>query len=234
MQDNNFSDKRFWLGILMVILGGVWLLDNLNIIPDIPDYLISWRSFLILLGVFLILGKGKFEPGIILIGLGSVLILEDLDILEWRNMWQIFWPIIIIVIGVSLILRRNFKPSEVDQKKNDLNYIDEYIFFGGREMIIDSNNFQGGKITSMFGGSSVDMRGADLAMGTHKLDVFTMFGGTSLIVPPDWTIKVEVFSLLGGFRDNRYSSLKVVPNQEKVLVITGFVMFGGGDIKLNK
>lgn len=234
MQDNNFSDKRFWLGILMVILGGVWLLDNLNIIPDIPDYLISWRSFLILLGVFLILGKGKFEPGIILIGLGSVLILEDLDILEWRNMWQIFWPIIIIVIGASLILRRNFKPSEVDQKKNDLNYIDDYIFFGGREMIIDSNNFQGGKITSMFGGSSVDMRGADLAIGTHKLDIFTMFGGTVLIVPPDWTIKVEVFSLLGGFSDSRHSSLKVVTNQEKVLIITGFVMFGGGEIKLNK
>src|SRR5690606_8557675 len=104
--------------------------------------------FLILLGVFLILGKGKFEPGIILIGLGSVLILEDLNILEWRNMWQIFWPVIIIVIGVSLIVRRNFRPAEVDQKKNDINYIDEYILFGGREMKIDSSEFQGGKITS--------------------------------------------------------------------------------------
>ena len=237
MNERNTNDKRLWLGVIFVTIGGVWLLDNLNIIPDIPDFLVSWKSFLIILGIFLILGKGKIEPGIILIGIGSVFMLEDLGILEWRNIWQLFWPVIIIIVGISLILRRNHHRAGIGEKKNvdnDLDYIDEYNFFGGREIIVSSQEFKGGKITSMFGGSTVDLRSSDLAMGTHKLDVFAMFGGTSLIVPPDWTIKVEVFALLGGFSDNRYSSLKVVPNPDKVLVITGFVMFGGGDLKLNK
>lgn len=234
MREKNISDKRLWLGVLLVIIGGVWLLDNLNIIPDIPDYLISWRSFLIVLGIFLILGRGKLEPGIILIGIGTVFMLEDLNILEWRSIWQLLWPAVIIIIGVSLILRRNHHRRIVDEeKKNNLNYIDEYSIFGGREVIVSSQEFKGGKITAMFGGSTIDLRNSDLAMGTHKLDVFAMFGGTSILVPPDWTIKVEVFSLLGGFSDNRNSSLKVVPNPEKVLMITGFVMFGGGDLKFN-
>lgn len=241
MNERNTNDKRLWLGVIFVTIGGVWLLDNLNIIPDIPDFLVSWKSFLIILGIFLILGKGKIEPGIILIGIGSVFMLEDLGILEWRNIWQLFWPVIIIIVGISLILRRNHhragwgeKKNDVDNDLNSLDYIDEYNFFGGREIIVSSQEFKGGKITSMFGGSTVDLRSSDLAVGTHKLDVFAMFGGTSLIVPPDWTVKVEVFALLGGFSDNRYSSLKVVPNPDKVLVITGFVMFGGGDLKLNK
>lgn len=234
MKEKNTSDKRFWLGIIFVTIGGLWLLDNLNIIPDIPDFLISWRSFLIVLGVFLILGRGKLEPGIILIAIGSIFILEDLNILEWRNIWQFLWPAIIIIIGISLIFRRNYRRGSTDEKKYDLNYIDEYSIFGGREVMVNAQEFKGGKITAMFGGSSIDLRNADLAMGTHKLDLFAMFGGASLLVPPDWTIQVEVFSLLGGFSDNRSSSLKVVPNPDKVLIITGFVMFGGGDIKFNK
>lgn len=234
MREKNRSDKRFWLGILLVVIGGVWLLDNLNIIPDIPDYLISWRSFLIVLGIFLILGRGKLEPGIILIAIGTIFMLEDLNILEWRNIWHLVWPAIIIIIGVSLIVRRNYHHDAVDEKKNSLNYIDEYSIFGGREVIVSSQDFKGGKVTAMFGGSVIDLRNADLAIGTHKLDIFAMFGGTTLLVPPDWTIKVEVFSLLGGFSDHRSSSLKVVPNPDKVLIITGFVMFGGGDLKFNK
>ncbi len=232
MKEKNTSDKRFWMGIIFVIVGGAWLLDNLNIIPDIPNYLISWRSFLILIGVFLILGRRKLGPGIILIAIGSIFILEELNILEWRSIWQFLWPAIIIIIGASLIFRR--RSFDQRGKEYDQHYIDEYGILGGREIMVTSQEFKGGKVTAMFGGSSIDLRNADLAMGTHKLDVFAMFGGTSLLVPPDWTIQVKVFSLLGGFSDNRTSALKVVPNPDKVLQITGFVMFGGGDIKLNK
>lgn len=233
MKKKNTIDNRFWLGILFVIVGGAWLLDSLDIIPDIPHYLISWRSLLIIIGLFLILVRRKFEPGIILIAIGSIFILQDLNILEWRIIWQFLWPIIIVIIGASLILRRRGF-DKGGEAAYDQHYIDEYSFFGGREIMVTSQEFKGGKITAMFGGSSIDLRNADLALGTHKLDVFAMFGGTSLVVPPDWTIQVKVFSLLGGFSDNRASAVKVVPNPDKVLIITGFVMFGGGDIKLNK
>ncbi|UII28457.1 cell wall-active antibiotics response protein [Fulvivirga maritima] len=86
----------------------------------------------------------------------------------------------------------------------------------------------------MFGGSTIDLRNANLHPGVNVLDLFAMFGGTSIIVPPDWTVHVEVSAVLGGFSDKRVSALKVVPDPEKTLIIKGFVMFGGGDVKLTR
>lgn len=235
MSEQNTNDKRFWLGLVLVIVGGVWLLDNLDVIPYyLSHYILSWESLLILLGLYFLLGRKKTEPGIILIAIGSVFLLQDIGLFYVRNIWHIFWPAIIIIIGISLIMRRSTfgRHLDTDEKKNDLDYIDDFAIFGGRERTVDSQNFKGGKITAMFGGSEIDLRGAELAKGNNVLDVFVIFGGTEIIVPPDWTVHVEVFSLLGGFSDKRSSALKVVPNPEKVLVIKGFVMFGGGDIKL--
>ena len=234
MEDKRTHDKRLWLGVIFVIVGGIWLLDNVNIIPDIPNYLVSWESLLILIGVYLLLGKGKVEPGIVMIAVGGIFLLEEIGLLETRNIWQLFWPAIIIIIGLSLIFRRNTFRSGDQEKKNDLDYIDDFTLFGGRELTVNSQQFKGGKLTTLFGGSSIDLRSADLYPGRNVIDVFAMFGGASLIVPPDWAIKIEVVSVLGAFSDNRSSSVKVIPNNDKVLVITGFVMFGGGDIKLQK
>ena len=108
------------------------------------------------------------------------------------------------------------------------------VAFGGREIVVDSKDFKGGKLTAILGGSSIDLRNANLSEGENVLDIFTLFGGASLLVPQDWTIKVEVFSIFGGFGDKRNSSVKVMPHPNKVLIVKGFVMFGGGDIKYNK
>ena len=78
------------------------------------------------------------------------------------------------------------------------------------------------------------MANAYLAEGRNEIDVFVMFGGTEIRVPADWSVQVEVFSLLGGFSDKRRSTVQVVPDPGKVLVIKGFVMFGGGEVKLAK
>lgn len=234
-QKINTNDSRFWLGLILVVVGGAWLLDNLDIIPYyISDYILSWKTFLILLGAYFILGRKKVEPGIILIAIGTVFILQDMNIFHVRNILHVFWPAIIIIIGISLIMRRSnsSRPAFDGVNRDSVDHLDDFAIFGGRERTIDSQNFKGGKITAMFGGSDIDFRGANLAPGNNVLDVFVIFGGTEIVVPPDWTVHVEVFSLLGGFSDKRSSALKVVPNPEKVLVIKGFVMFGGGEIKL--
>ncbi len=238
MGQETINDRRFWLGLVFVFIGGVLLLDNLNVIPYyIPDYLLSWKTFLIVLGVYFIVGRKKPEPGIIMITIGSVFLLQDFYYFRIRDIWHILWPSIFIIIGGGLIFRRTRNRESLDisdEKKNDVDYVDDFAVLGGREIIVDSQNFKGGKISAVLGGSSIDLRQANLAEGNSILDVFAMFGGTSIIVPQDWTVKVEVFSVLGGFSDKRDSSVKVVPHPNKVLTVKGFVMFGGGDIKYTK
>jgi len=232
MSEQQKTDNRVWFGLILVVIGGFWLLDNLDIIPYyIPNYLISWKTFLIGLGAYFIFGKNKPEPGIIMIAIGSFFILEDMNLFSFRDLWIVFWPLIIIGVGVSLILRRG-RSRNVDEKKISSDYIDDIAIFGGGDRKIDAQEFKGGKITAIFGGSDIDLRNANLSEGRHTLDIFVMFGGTDIKVPPDWTLEVDVFALFGGFSDSRTTALKVVPDKSKVLRIKGFVMFGGGDIKL--
>lgn len=237
MEQYKKHDGRLWLGLILVLVGGVWLLDNLYLIPYwIPEALYSFGSLFLLAGIYFIFGKKKIEPGAIMIAIGSILILRELDFISWRDLTRIFWPALAILIGVLLIFRRRKSDDDVDdfEKKNDIDYVDDFAVFGGRDIIVDSQNFRGGKVTAIFGGSTIDLTGANLSTGKNLIDVFALFGGTSIIVPPDWTVHIDATAILGGFSDKRVSALKVVPNPEKVLVIKGFVMFGGGDLKFNR
>lgn len=233
MEQLQTQDKRFWFGILLVLFGGALLLDNLNIIPEeVSDYLISWSSFFTLIGAYLIAARKKYEAGAIFIAIGVFLFVRDFYWWSWRELGQVFWPVVIIGVGISLILRRQ-NQNDYDFEKKNIDVIDDFAIFGGGKRTVESQNFQGGKVTAIFGGSDINLGPADLAPGRNVLDVFVLFGGTDIKVPIDWTVQVEVFSLLGGFTDSRtLTSVQVVPDPEKILIVKGFAMFGGGDIKI--
>jgi len=229
MAENNDS-KRLWLGIIFFLLGGMLLVENLDLFYfHLPHYIFSWKSFLILLGIYFIFGRDKKGPGIILLSIGAIFMLED--ILWWWHFdfWDVFFPGILIFLGIALVMRKssNNKPTGTDE----VDYIDDMAIFGGGEKKITSQNFKGGKITAVFGGSKVNLSQADISDGQPVLDVFAMFGGTEVVVPPDWTIKTEVTAIFGGFSDKRQTAINVVHNVEKVLTIKGIVLFGGGEVK---
>ena len=112
-----------------------------------------------------------------------------------------------------------------------MDYIDEVNIFSGSEKRIAINNFRGGKITSIFGGSEIDLTGSTLAEGNNVVELFYMFGGSSFIIPADWTVNNKVTSILGGFSEKGNPVITNVTKDNKTLTITGFVMFGGGEIK---
>jgi len=172
---------------------------------------------------------------------------------------RLFFYLILIVIGLSLLFRsnsnfsrgfrrshrpwdgstdRNVPGNPPENPSNDTNtaysdndYIDEVAIFGGGEKIITSNNFRGGKVTALFGGVDLVLHHAQLAQGTHQLEVFAMFGGWTLRIPPHWQVKSEVVAIFGGVSDKRYIGPDTVKDNTRQLVIKGFVMFGGGEIK---
>ena len=94
-----------------------------------------------------------------------------------------------------------------------------------------SDNFKGGRLTSIFGGSEINLTNCKLAEGKNVIDVFMVFGGNVLIVPPDWSIKIEVVSIFGGFSDKRHNFTDESKKENKELYIKGMAIFGGGEIK---
>jgi predicted membrane protein len=223
--------SRAILGIVLLIIGATLIANQFNIIPfQIRDYIFTWQAILILIGILMLTRKENTFTGYILIGVGAFFLLPrviDLPF-EYRNL---FWPVFIILMGILLIFRSTniFGGGRIDRGFSD-DYIDDINIFGGHNRKINSMTFRGGKITSAFGGGTYDLTSAQLAPGTNILDQITIFGGSKLIVPNDWDIKIEVVAIFGGFSDKRGKLPVQTSLSEKRLVIKGIAIFGGGEI----
>jgi predicted membrane protein len=234
--DNRVSEnKRVYLGIFLIIVGGLWILERLNLIPEVwENIFISWQMLLIGIGVFSLIG-GNRTTGIVLIVIGSFFLLDEVYTIP-RELRQIGWPVLIVGVGVLMLVTHGRKKGEpqfnTGKSKQGMDYFDDFVVFGGREIFINSQSFIGGKTTSMFGGTEYDLRQAQLSENGALIDCVTLFGGCGFKVPPDWTIKNEVTAIFGAFTDKRGSTYgQVVSNPSKTLIIRGFSAFGGVEIK---
>lgn len=232
----NSVEKRMLLGFLMLLAGVVLMLKYYNLVPwDLPHYVFSWKSLLLVLGlVFMITEKNK-STGIVLFLLGSVFIAGEILNMHFWEVVKFAIPLVLIVVGLTILIRKPvFTKREINipEGANINDFINEVNIFGGGEKKIKTQNFKGGQITSIFGGSEIDMRYAQMAPGVNAIDMLCIFGGTSIRIPEDWDVKVEVSAIFGGFSDERkFEKKDVMENPDKVLYIKGLVLFGGGELK---
>lgn len=233
MEKHISSGKRIYFGIFLIAIGAFWILERLDLIPDIwDDILISWQMLLIGIGVFSIIGGNK-TTGTILIVIGGFFLVPEMVTIPYE-LRRIGWPLLIIGVGVVLLIthRKKNEPPMMESSKHGMDYFDDFVIFGGREVYINSLNFYGGKITTIFGGAEYDLRNAILSTNGAVIDSVSIFGGCGFKVPPDWTVKNEVTAIFGGFTDKRGSSPhQVQSDPSKTLIIKGFTAFGGVEIK---
>jgi predicted membrane protein len=223
------------LGIVLMFLGLFLIADLADIVPwRLRDFLFTWQALLIFLGIIFVSGKEK-GTGLVLIAIGSFFLLPKFFDLPyyWRSL---FWPTMLILLGLVVIFgsRRRSSGSGscfggAKKRASSEDLLDDVDVFGGGDRVITSQQFQGGKITHIFGGSKYDMTRAQLAPGKNYLEIVWIFGGSKLIIPESWDVKVEVTSVFGGFSDKRTKSI-VVQDKDRSLIITGTCIFGGGEI----
>lgn len=229
---HHLTNNRAIIGIILVLIGLFLVLRNTGFFPGFIDHIIfSWPMLLVAIGLVITIGSsGGKTSGIIVMAVGAFFLIPHI----FRETFDInmFWPSIFIIIGVIFIFskRRGWNAVSTVTPTGD-DYIDYVHVFSGGERQIVSDNFRGGKVTAIFGGSEIDLTKARLAQGTSELEIACVFGGTTIIVPDDWNVKIEVVPVLGGFGDSR----KLVPGRvvdtTKQLVIKGAVVFGGGEVK---
>ena len=230
---SEIQSRRIGFGIALIFFGAFFLLDNLGLIPwDLRHYIFQWEGIMIIIGIVILVNDPRKNAGWILIIIGTFFLLPDILYIPWFRI-STFWPVLLIALGFVYIVRQRGHNTPPGAKPDgSMDFIDDTNIFGGGDVVVTSNNFKGGKITSIFGGGNYDLTSAKLSAEPTVIDFFAMFGGGDFIVPSDWNVKTDVTSIFGGFSDKRKTKIDPgTADPSKELYIKGFVLFGGGELK---
>lgn len=245
--------SRMVFGAILIILGLLFTLDRFDVI-DAGNFSDYWSLILVAVGIAKVMqppGSQGRGFGAVLIVIGVLVLLENLDIIEY-SVWD-FWPLILVLIGVSLLMRATgvrvcgSQPppaplSSLDEgleagpgnaeRPRPVSTGPERVFataiLGGVERRVTSDDFRGGSLTAVMGGCELDLRQAAIASSPAVLDVFAMWGGIDLRVPPEWTVKVEGTPIMGAIEDHTSPGRG---SGAQVLIIRGVAIMGGVEIK---
>jgi len=223
--------KTIVFGLMVVALGILLVFKNMELLSPLASRIIfSWQMLLIAIGFINIFGRSGRLFGLILMAVGGFFIMPYFFDLPY-NFTRTFWPLLVIIAGILIIFfsLRKFKNIGHSRKSVSDDTIEDVLVFGGSERMVTSENFKGGETVNIFSGSSYNLTQCKLAPGKNVLEVVCVFGGTKIIVPSDWNIKLEVAAVLGAFEDKRTISNTNI-NDENTLIIKGVTVFGGGEI----
>ncbi|MCT4615688.1 MAG: cell wall-active antibiotics response protein [Marinifilaceae bacterium] len=219
------------LGIVFIIVGVMIGLRYLDIQSQfINKFLLCWQTLLILVGILISVISRKRISGTVLIMIGSLFLLPK--IFEFAvNLHKFLWPSLFVLLG-GLIIFKHMKYKNMIKMQKDLNnYLNEFIILGGRERIVRSNNFQGGKTTAILGGLDLDLTEVDIKDDIVVIEASAFLGGCSFVVSPDWDVRVSTLQFIGGVTDRRVVSPMNKDKKVKKLIISGAVILGGIEVK---
>jgi hypothetical protein len=215
------------LGSALVAVGGVFLLDALEVLDAWPTIGRWWPLALVALGAARMLSRpadllgGAVTGGIGLLVLGFTTGAVD------GSIFRLALPLLLIGVGAYLVLtRRGAAPASGTTSDDTVSSI---VVFGGQQLRPTSSSFQGGSLVAVFGGVEIDLRHADLAPGAH-LDVTAIFGGVEISVPPGWRVRATGPGIFGG-TDNG-ADRQQLPPDAPTLDVRSLAIFGGVDVRL--
>jgi predicted membrane protein len=221
-------NKSIYVGIAILGIGIVWFMRRMGV--QFPDWLWSIEMLLIAIGASVgIASKFRNPTSYVLMGLGGLLLIDDFFYFDF-NIWHYFWPILVIAVGLTIIFQSRLRAAKMDSYSGDeADKLDSIAIFNGVKRNIHSKAFAGGEVVTIFGGTELNLMNADI-QGTAHLEMTVLFGGAKLFVPKNWEVRPEVTSLFGGVDDKRHSVVEVMPDDSKVLYLSGTVAFGGLEI----
>lgn len=214
--------SRTVTGTLLVVTGLLFLLGNIGISVFSDILSVWWPLLVVALGVVIFLNNTRsWVFPLLVVVVGGLLQLDKLDIIT-VNTWQILWPVAIIAIGVSIIADR-FKGANVrSDGKHSIT-----AFMGGSEEKNNSQDYTGGKISAVLGGTSLDLRKAVIKKDAY-IEVLAVMGGAEIFVPEGVVVQKKMTHIMGGTEDKTVApKAKDAP----VLHLVGTLIMGGVEIK---
>ena len=230
-----------FIGLILAGIGVLLLLQNLGIVivEDLWEY---WPVILIVLGLSRMATAwgvhGRVVGGIIT-AVGAVFLLRNFGFIH-GNIWGFLWPAVLIAVGLGMLLRAfeargmpfvgGRRPDLASNDASTLNAASIDAVFSHAERRFDTQQFEGGEITAVFGGVEVDLRKAAMKGDQVRLECNAVFGGIDVTVPETWTVLMHGTGIFGGFSDETVPPVRG-DAKSPTLLVTGGAVFGGVTVK---
>ncbi|MFV0467313.1 MAG: LiaI-LiaF-like domain-containing protein [Dysgonomonas sp.] len=237
-------------GLVLVLIGIIFLLFNLNVLPaGLKPIFFSWQMLVVGVGLLIFSGR-NYIGGCIVMLVGLFFLLPELQA-AYPDVFARFpemsmansWPVVLIVVGIIIVFKSIFPENRsrcwkskqrwikkkhrrgLDERNNPGNMIDVNTMFNSTKHIILSQSFEGGEVNVMFGEAIIDFRKAVLSANDVMVEANVMFGSIVINIPPDWNVTFDTQCLFGAGLDKRFSQPEL--NVEKYnLIIRGKCLFG--------
>jgi predicted membrane protein len=219
------------IGLLIIVLGVVFTLDNLRVI-EAGRIIRYWPVGFIVIGAT-VLAHARALPGYLAgsawLFIGSWLLLDNLGLVRY-DLGDL-WPLLLVLVGIHLIWQAAQRSPTEDAETvptDRSGHLNAVAVMAGIGRSSGSADFKGGELVAVMGGCEIDLSRASIASGEAVIDVFVLWGGIDLRVPPDWAVEGRLFPIMAGFED------KTQPpkgDTSKRLVIRGLVLMGGVEVK---
>ncbi len=217
--------KVFWGG-LMVIVGGLFLADHMAYLDAGETLSAFWPLLLVFLGLTMMFGaKRNLFWGLAVTGVGAVLLMQELEVIS-GGVWGYIWPGLLILAGLGMIFR-NRKPASGGGSQNvSSGKLDHSSTFSEARYIVNSQAFEGGRISASFSETQLDLTQASTLLGSVELRVDCSFGHVIIRTPAAWKVELQIKSVAGDVKDHRGVAAQTGPT----LVLKGDVMFGSIEV----
>ena len=196
---------RAFLSIVIMALGGVLLLKNLDIINFSWDIFCGtvWAAGFVLSGlvnIFNYRNRTSWIWGLLLVAIGVLIGLNSYGIVD-VSVWSVFWPVVLIAVGLTIMFNISPKVAKCSKKPGKDGSIgnEKIACFWGEEDAV-KGDYNGGSLVAIFGGVDLDLRQAKIKDGS-VIEIFTFCGGVNITLPDDVIIENEVRGFLGGTDD---------------------------------
>jgi len=219
---------RLVLGLIVIALGVLFTLDNLGVL-EAGDVLMWWPVVLIAFGLARATGAfcaRRIALGVLFALAGGWFLLHNLGYVHFGI--GDLWPLVLVMLGVSMVSRAVNRTRDGRGGEDVSSTLSAFALWSGTGRKVVAQDFRGGDVTAIMGGHDIDLRGAGIAGDAAVIDLFVIWGGVEIKVPPDWKVSCEALPIMGGVDDR---SKAPAGEAKGHLVLKGLIVMGGVEIK---
>jgi LiaF transmembrane domain len=228
---SGFVSMKLVFGALIVVLGAIFLAQNLGLIESRILLRRFWPAAFVAVGTALVLqpsrGRTRWWGGVWVVA--GVWIWADQQ--DWIdvNFWQVFFPGALLLVGGTLVWRALHSAAERPERSEEGGaHPHLFALMAGNEVRSITRAFRGADLGAVMGGVTLDLTRAQMEGDSAAIDVLAFWGGIEIRVPQDWVVTSQVFPLMGGFEDNTKPAADA---PSKRLLLRGVAVMGGVEVK---